>query len=370
KDLVSKLLKGKIKKIERNAAIYSHGKFTPYPFQANTYGLPVDVVKESLIGFIDTLIKPEQDLQNDNYEKWIYRTFGSGIANHFMIPYNRKLWCCKLSELTTDWVAMYIPKASLEIVLDGALGIKTHTLGYNAFFYYPEKGGIQGLIDGFTSTVKNIHTGVELVSIDTKNRIIHTSNGMEFDYELLVSSIPLVRLLELIIDLPESLKRFLSNLNYVSVLNFNLGVSREKISPYHWIYFPEDNFSFYRCGFPSNFSDNLAPKKTSSIYVEMSTRKGNIVDEKDAYGRVVEGLLECGILKSSSEIIHKSIRFMNFAYILYNHQRNEVLNLLLDYLSKNKILSIGRFGAWEYSAMEEAIIWGKKTGDIISYDLS
>ena len=37
---------------DRDAWIFSHGTFTRYPFQANTYGLPTDIIKDCLIGFI------------------------------------------------------------------------------------------------------------------------------------------------------------------------------------------------------------------------------------------------------------------------------------------------------------------------------
>ena len=41
--------------LHRSAWIHSYGKLTPYPFQANTAGLPLDVRLECLLGFIDTL---------------------------------------------------------------------------------------------------------------------------------------------------------------------------------------------------------------------------------------------------------------------------------------------------------------------------
>src|SRR5262245_57819130 len=55
KDLVARLLPNAFTAHERLAAIYSKQTTTPYPFQANTYGLPPEVVKECLMGFIETL---------------------------------------------------------------------------------------------------------------------------------------------------------------------------------------------------------------------------------------------------------------------------------------------------------------------------
>ena len=53
KELVLGLLGENIGFIERNSWIYSKNVFTRYPFQNNTYGLPEDVIKEIIIGFVE-----------------------------------------------------------------------------------------------------------------------------------------------------------------------------------------------------------------------------------------------------------------------------------------------------------------------------
>src|SRR3989442_10756540 len=55
KDLISKILPDAFGYHERLAAIYSKSTMTPYPFQANTYGLPAEVIKECVVGFVETL---------------------------------------------------------------------------------------------------------------------------------------------------------------------------------------------------------------------------------------------------------------------------------------------------------------------------
>ena len=46
----------------RDAWIVSHGSMTRYPFQANTYGLPVNIVKDCLLGFINNSFLAERHL--------------------------------------------------------------------------------------------------------------------------------------------------------------------------------------------------------------------------------------------------------------------------------------------------------------------
>ena len=59
KELVATLLPDAFNSHERLAAIYSQSTTTPYPFQANTYGLPPEVVKECVVGFVETLQEPQ-----------------------------------------------------------------------------------------------------------------------------------------------------------------------------------------------------------------------------------------------------------------------------------------------------------------------
>ncbi|NMV21600.1 hypothetical protein HKB23_04200, partial [Vibrio parahaemolyticus] len=84
------------------------GVYTRYPFQGSLYGLPAQVLKECLIGAIEARFGP---LKGDpsavagtpqppaNFEEFIHRVWGWGIAKHFAVPYNEKLWAVPLREM-------------------------------------------------------------------------------------------------------------------------------------------------------------------------------------------------------------------------------------------------------------------------------
>ena len=46
-----------------------------------------------------------------DFASWIRWRFGDGIAEHFMDPYNEKVWKRDLAEITSDWVAGRVPDA-------------------------------------------------------------------------------------------------------------------------------------------------------------------------------------------------------------------------------------------------------------------
>ncbi|MFQ5932852.1 MAG: protoporphyrinogen/coproporphyrinogen oxidase, partial [Nitrospiraceae bacterium] len=171
KTLVEGLLRGQLEKHGRRSYIYSHRTYTEYPFQVNTYGLPPEVIRECLLGFIDTLTKPVRTASEDrSFKAWILENLGEGMAKHFMVPFNEKLWQVSLDELTSDWVSWLIPKPDLKDVVNGALGIKDKAFGYNPSFLYPAQGGIGVLPKAFLSGLGEIAYGSELVEVDTGRR--------------------------------------------------------------------------------------------------------------------------------------------------------------------------------------------------------
>jgi protoporphyrinogen oxidase len=159
KQLAQTLLPGQLAEHERKAVIHMHGVYTPYPFQANTYGLPREVVLECLLGLLkarhpeDFGLKPPGD-KPKSFREWIVRAFGEGIAKHFMVPYNEKLLGVSLDELRPEYAERFIPRPSLEDVIKGALGFSRESLGYNAKFVYPREGGISALPRAFARAIK------------------------------------------------------------------------------------------------------------------------------------------------------------------------------------------------------------------------
>jgi protoporphyrinogen oxidase len=53
------------------------------------------------------------------------------------------------------------------------------------------------------------------------------------------------------------------------------------------------------------------------------------------------------------------------AYVIYDHQHRDIVTTAREFLIEHDIHSIGRYGAWEYSGMEDAIWQGKLTAEQI-----
>ncbi len=364
KDLLQQLLPNHYKQHTRKAHIFSQNRYINYPFQANIHSLPPEVIKECIIGFVETLNKPPVNTSTPfiSFEDWVLQTFGLGIAKHFMFPYNQKLWRTPLKEIAADWVSWSIPKPTLDEFLNGALGIQNRAFGYNPTFLYPQNGGASQLPEAFVPYLNAdcLHFQKKVVDISIKHRTICFVDGSTYQYEQLISTIPLKHFAGMLSDAPQEVVYATQQLRYISVYNINIGVKRHHIADSHWIYFPDPTYIFYRVGFPMNFSDAVTPFGCSSMYVEVSALPGKTIPEQKLLKAVYAGLQRCGVLKKTDEILVCDTVRIECAYVIHDLKRAYALQIILPYLRQNNIYSIGRYGSWKYSAMEDAIIAGKQ----------
>ena len=364
KELVTKLLPDAFNAHERLAAIHSKSVTTPYPFQANTYGLPPEVVKECVVGFIESM-HMNGNGGPKNFHDWVVRTFGAGIAKHFMLPYNEKFWKQDLRTITSDWVSWSIPKPTLEEVVNGALGLTNKGMGYNPKFIYPRNGGIDCLPQSLARPIGRIHVNEAVEAIDPKKKTVQFVSGRAEEYDFLISTLPLPLTFRILKDTPDSLVFNAQQLQALSVLNINIGVDRPGISNQHWIYFPEDQYIFSRIGFPMNFSNAVAPDGTSSMYIEITHRPGERLNVQEALERSIQDLQYCGILRSGDRVLTLHVLDIHYAYVVFDRQRQAHLQTLIEYLESRDIFTAGRYGRWDYYSMEDSILSGKSAADMI-----
>jgi protoporphyrinogen oxidase len=76
--------------------------------------------------------------------------------------------------------------------------------------------------------------------------------------------------------------------------------------------------------------------------------------------RVQEGLQRAGILRPDDEIVVSDVQDIRYAYVLFDQHRARVVPTILSELERRGIHSIGRYGRWEHSSMEDAIGQGKQ----------
>jgi len=375
--LFKKLLKDNINFRNRDAWVYSKNIYTRYPFQANTYGLPKDVIMECIIGLIDATLRQAQDNGNgkvpEHFEDWMDATFGEGIVKHFMKPYNQKVWAFPLNKMTYEWIADRVMMPDVNEVIEGAVESRKVEFGPNSKFAYPLKGGSQAFADSFIPHLKKteILLNSEVVGIDIKEKVITirqspVRNKKEIGYEKLISSLPLPLLISLCNKVPKAVKRAAEELEFTSVYCVNLGINHPEITEKTWIYYPEKDIAFQRLFVQSNASPYVVPKGKSSITAEISYSKFKRIGKEGLIERVIDDLLKIKFIQKASDIVVSDLLDIKYGYIIFERERKRKVDIIHKFLRENNIIPIGRFGEWEYYNMDHSILSGKKGAEIIN----
>ncbi len=406
---VKELLPGGWTDLHRSAWIHSHDVLTPYPFQANIADLPVEVKLACLQGFIETLRHPERrgvpvpDAElvdpslpflkvvppvaagEPSFKDWILDTFGPGFSDAFFEPYNRKMWRRDLSEVTGDWVSWSIPRPELGDVLRGAITRSEKAFGYNPDFLYPTAGGIDHLPRALAATLPRgvVRTGMTVASLDAGSRrvtLVPTATfdaasaaerggtgaaalpGAEtHDAPAILTSLPLTALARFTTDLPEGLRDAVGELSSVSIRAVNLGVRGPAFHPdAQWVYVPEADAPFHRVGLPAALTPAMAPDGHHALVAEISFTPSDDPGPTAHLEQTVEALTKRGFLADPADIVHTRIVDIEHAYVVFDRQRREVLPALLRWYLDRGVVPMGRYGTWDYLAMQDSLIHGRE----------
>jgi len=362
KNFVFELLNNKILKIHRNSKIYTQYSQTdnnllPYPFQANIKFLYPEVRKECLKELLKSNLQYHKSPKN--FKEFVVNDFGYAMYKYFFEPYNYKLWKEKLENLDISWAKKFVPLPNIEEIFNNVIKEKIEEYGYNVYFYYPKEGGIQEFIDAIVEKLdkSRIITSAEVVKIDCKKKTVSfvSKNGLKkIVYDKLITTIPLVEFIK-ISNFSKNIKDIIKKFNYRSVLCFNIALKKPVLEGIHWIYFPDKKQIFYRIGFYHNISSKLVPYNCGSLYVEVSLKENERFSEERIYSRVIKDLINARMISQPSEILFYKPLMIKYGYVVYNFERTKFLPKVLQFLEKNNIYSIGRYGGWKYSYMTENI---------------
>lgn len=415
----------------REAWVYSKGVHTRYPFQGALYGLPPEVIKECIVGAVEarygTLNEPvknqaarpnpphantksneaqkeisdccadgtvtlsagltntstssqsklaakpsieafNQTATPANFEEFIYKVWGSGIAKHFAIPYNKKIWTVPLTEMETSWLGGRVPLPDIEEIINGALEPVGKPMGPNARFGYPLQGGFQAMMNGFLPHIKGtLKLNADVVHISPKKRTVELADGTRYRYENLISTMPLPQLIKMIGDeAPKPVIDAANGLKHISIRCVNLGVARENITDKHWIYYPEDSI-FHRIFVQGNASPSCNPPGGFGLTCEISYSpwKPLPYSGQELIERCFQDCIKVGLLNESDTLITASEVDMPYAYVVYDHARARNVATVKQWLALFGITLAGRYSEWEYYNSDHAFLAGKKAAEAV-----
>jgi protoporphyrinogen oxidase len=350
--LVDRMGDQRVLRVQRDSRIWYGDRFIDFPFQKNIHQLPEAEYEQCVRDLQD---RPKD--KGGNFKDMLYARYGRGIAEKFLIPYNEKLYALNLAALDADAMGRFFPHASVEEILRNA-DAPTND-GYNATFTYPEGGAIQ-YIEALAQGVRadRIALGERVLSIDRNAKVVTTSRR-QIGYDTLISTAPLVALLDMCGVAYDS-----SVLSHNKVQVFNLGFDSKGPPNVHWIYYPQRELSFYRVG----FYDNIFGSERMSLYVEVGLPWDADLteDERGALKvRVLADLQTCGVLTNQTLVASHDV-LLDPAYVHITTQSNSESVARRELLAAEDVHSIGRYGAWTYCSIEDNIIEARQLADSLS----
>jgi UDP-galactopyranose mutase len=349
---------------DREAWIYSKDVYTRYPFQGALYGLPPAVIKECLVGAVEAQRAgvPADPTECSSFEEFIHRVWGAGIAKHFAIPYNRKLWAVPLEEMETSWLGGRVPLPDLAQMIEGALQPVPKPMGPNARFGYVLRGGFQALMDGFLPHLRGpLRLGARVARVSVAQRTVTLANGDEIPFECLISTMPAPELVRALGDeAPDDVRDAADALRHVSVRCVNLGVGRPDLTEKHWIYYPEDTV-FHRIFVQGNASPHCNPPGGFGLTCEItySATKPLPCDGDALIARCIDDCRSVGIVGPDDPIWVANQVDLPYAYVVYDRERAANVATIREWLALHDVLLAGRYAEWEYFNSDHAFVAGR-----------
>ncbi|CAL8581716.1 hypothetical protein XPA_007402 [Xanthoria parietina] len=373
--------------------------WVPYPFQNNISMLPKKEQVDCMDGMIDAALEARvANTKPKDFDEWIVRMMGTGIADLFMRPYNFKVWAVPTTKMQCQWLGERVAAPDLKTVTKNVILQKTAgNWGPNATFRFPANGGTGGIWIAVANTLpkENTQFGAHgaVQKVDADNKIITLENGKTIGYQKLISTMGVDSLVEKVGN--QELISLSKDLFYSSTHIIGVGIrgSRpERIGDKCWLYFPESNCPFYRATIFSNYSPNNQPQSSVklptlqladgssprskeakegpywSIMLEVSESSLKPVNQESMLSDSIAGLLNTAMLQPSDEIVSTYHRRFDHGYPTPSLEREGVLKQLLPALHDNyDIYSRGRFGSWRYEVgnQDHSFMLGVEAADNI-----
>lgn len=319
----------------RNAKILFGNKYISYPFELSLCELDTDDAVECAYDFL----MAQQGPVPDNYRDWLVWNFGNGIAERYMLPYNRKIWAYPLEDMETHWMVGKMPLPTKKAILRSILmkDSSERETGYSTF-YYPTYGGIQTMVDKIAEGL-DLRLGEPITSIEKKDGrwVVNCEDA----FDTVISSIPLPELPGMM-DLPGMVQDAIADLKYNSLTTVLCKCPETDIS---WLYVPEKQFRMHRIGYQSALTPAAAPNGIGcgafEIIGERFPVDQNIIHQS---GIAPEAL-------GLTEVVDSE--FSKYAYVIHDRNYRKNTGAIFDYFKTlENFYLLGRFATWNYKNMD------------------
>ncbi|MFZ1168318.1 MAG: FAD-dependent oxidoreductase, partial [Candidatus Sulfotelmatobacter sp.] len=303
-----------------------------------------------------------------NFRDWILATFGEGIAEAFMFPYNRKVWTTPLERMSKSWIAERVSVVDFKRLLENVLYERDDvSWGPNNKFKFPLHGGTGEIYRRIAGRFPGkVRLGKKVVEVDTARRSVSFADGTGDTYDVLISTLPLDLLVGMMKPNSGELGDAAQSLEHNHLLVLGVGLERPIETTKCWIYFSDAEMPCYRATYFSHYSPFNVPNgdtgRYSSLMCEVSVAPSDSVDNDRVWNQVIAGLIRAGMMDESDRgrVVSRYQRRVSYSYPIPTLDRDRALGVIQPVLLNQQIYSRGRFGAWRYEVgnMDHSVMMG------------
>ena len=313
--------------------------------------------------------------KDDSFKDYLMKGFGKKAYQILFEGYAWKVWADP-DTLSKDIAKIRIPIPNISDLIKKTFNKKSQPSINASEFYYP-KHGMRQFTKKMAEIIKQnkgeILLNQNLISITKKadNFVIKTDKT-EFSCNNLVSTIPLNSLINLYDFSTAEIKKTSAKLRYNDLSLIYLFFDQPKIITDNWIFFPEKEYSFNRLSEQKSFSPYTVPKDKTVLCAEITNPKFNSLSDQEMLSRVIADLIKAKIINNHKDkkiFDQQVLRFKNI-YPIYDLDYKKNLNKVLAFLDQNGIITIGRYGLFNYNNIDHCFDMGKTVAEHITANKS
>lgn len=366
-DFMNGLLGENNEKHRRSNRILHKKAFVQYPFENDLSKLPDEDKAYCVNAFMHN---PYENYNAKNMLQFFLKTFGEGITNLYLRPYNEKIWKFDPSFMDTQMVDR-IPKPPKEDILKSAAGETIDGYTHQLYFTYPKQGGTAAIVQALREKLSGkveIQTNRPVESVRKTEKGFEVVAGDEtFVSDRLVSTMPLGEFTALYnaekpAEVVSAAKNLRSNAIAISIVN----VKPDRAGDNYAFMIADKNVIFHRLS-KLDFMGGRYHKPDSATYmIEVTYRKNDRVDlmtDAELTAKIIGGLKEIGFIDGASDVNFTDLKRFDYAYVIYDLEHKENTTVLRDYFKQQGIELNGRFGSFEYLNMDAIIRQSKNLAE-------
>ena len=360
-DLMVRLLGDNVHKLRRSSKIFHDGRFIKYPFENELSALSPAERDYCLNSFLNN---PYESYAPESMLEFFLATFGEGITNLYLRPYNEKIWKFDPAFMDTQMVDR-IPKPPPEDIIKSAQGVATEGYIHQLYFYYPKHGGVQSLLDAFLNLLG------EKVAIRTNAAVrqvvkladgweVQTAGGEKKFCDKLISTMPVSDLIPMLQpEAPEEVRLAAKNLKFNSIAVCLIHVTRDNLGDNLSVNVADKQILFHRI----TKLDFLVPEDerdgTGRFMVDVTYRDGDQISkltDAEMLDRVVQDMVRLKFIDDANIVQAREIVRQKHAYVIYDLHHRKNMKTLRDFCEGKLGLTLhGRFGEFDYINMDVVI---------------